>query len=208
MPASFFAHPHQAFTAGFYRDEDLDFDVRFLLGQAVHGAADVGEVLATIAPIGEKDPEKWFDAWVALGDRVRRLADASAEAGHAVSAAGAYLRAATYFATAVNSVDGLGEDGPLLPTFQTLTQRLYELTIRDSFARDGVDDWQGWWSALAAEPGMSELFAERERRFPDATHDETAPIFDLHIGALRDAGFREVGVIWQRLDDRVLLAVR
>ncbi|MGI1848497.1 alpha/beta hydrolase family protein [Rhodococcus sp. SJ] len=131
MPASFFAHPHQAFTAGFYRDEDFDFDVRFLLGQAVHGAADVGEVLATIAPLGEKDHEKWFDAWVALGTRVRRLADASAEAGHAVSAAGAYLRAATYFATAVNSVDGLGDDGPLLPTFRqhrTAWDRFVETT--------------------------------------------------------------------------------
>jgi SAM-dependent methyltransferase len=98
--------------------------------------------------------------------------------------------------------------GPLLPTFQTLTRRLYERTVRASFARGGVDDWQGWWSALAAEPELAELFAERERRFPEASHDATAPIFDLHIGALRDAGFREVGVIWQRLDDRVVLAVR
>jgi SAM-dependent methyltransferase len=98
--------------------------------------------------------------------------------------------------------------GPQLPSFQTLARTLYERTMRDSFARDGVDDWHGWWSALAAEPGMADLFAERERRFPETTHDETAPIFDLHVGALRDAGFREAGVIWQRLDDRVVLAVR
>ncbi len=98
--------------------------------------------------------------------------------------------------------------GPHFPTFQTLARRLYERTMRDSFARDGVDDWEGWWKALAAEPGMAELFAERERRFPEVIHGETAPILDLHIGALRDAGFREVDVIWQRLDDRVLLAVR
>jgi hypothetical protein len=26
---------------------------------------------------------------------------------------------------------------------------------------------------------MAELFAERERRFPEATHDETAPIFEM-----------------------------
>jgi SAM-dependent methyltransferase len=98
--------------------------------------------------------------------------------------------------------------GSQLPTFQTLARSLYERTTQAAFSRDGVDDWQGWWSALAAEPGMAALFAERERRFTEATHDETAPIFDLHIGALRDAGFREVGVIWQRIDDRVVLAVR
>jgi hypothetical protein len=31
--------------------------------------------------------------------------------------------------------------------------------------------------------------------------------FDVHVAALRDAGFREVGTIWQALSDRVLLAV-
>jgi hypothetical protein len=35
-----------------------------------------------------------------------------------------------------------------------------------------------------------------------------APSFDVHEAALRDAGFREVGVIWQRFDNRVLLGVR
>jgi hypothetical protein len=32
--------------------------------------------------------------------------------------------------------------------------------------------------------------------------------FDVHVAALGDAGFREVGTIWQVLSDRVLLAVR
>jgi SAM-dependent methyltransferase len=98
--------------------------------------------------------------------------------------------------------------GPQLPTFRTLAHTTSERTVSASFAAGQGEDWRHWWAALAAEPGMITLFAERERRFPEATHDETAPIYDLHIGALRDAGFREVGVIWQRLDDRVLLAVR
>jgi SAM-dependent methyltransferase len=34
------------------------------------------------------------------------------------------------------------------------------------------------------------------------------PGFDVHVAALRDAGFREVGTIWQVLSNRVLLAVR
>jgi hypothetical protein len=32
--------------------------------------------------------------------------------------------------------------------------------------------------------------------------------FDLHLAALRDGGFREVGVIWQSMGNRVLLAMR
>ena len=32
--------------------------------------------------------------------------------------------------------------------------------------------------------------------------------FDLHLAALRDGGFREVGVIWQNMGTHVLLAVR
>jgi hypothetical protein len=35
-----------------------------------------------------------------------------------------------------------------------------------------------------------------------------APIIDLDVAALRDGGFREVGVIWQNMENRVLMAVR
>ncbi len=114
---SFFAHPHQAFTAGFYKS-DWDFEVRILLGTATHGGAEPGEVLATIAGISDGDHQEWFDAWVALGRRVAAVAKSSADAGHRQSAASAYLRAANYFAAAVNAVDGLKSQDPLLPTFR------------------------------------------------------------------------------------------
>lgn len=98
--------------------------------------------------------------------------------------------------------------GPQLPTFRTLARTLYNRTLHESFEDHHGEDWRSWWEALAAEPGMADLFAERARRVPEANHDETAPIFDLHVGALHDAGFGEVGVIWQRLDDRILLTIR
>lgn len=72
----------------------------------------------------------------------------------------------------------------------------------------GVEDWSAWWQAIASAPGLAELLAERKRRLLGRSRREAPlPIYDLHAAALRDAGFREVGVIWQNLDNRVLMAV-
>jgi SAM-dependent methyltransferase len=104
-----------------------------------------------------------------------------------------------------------GDNMAFAPHEETL--RLLAETARErqharAFAKVGAEDWEQWWAALAKEPGAVELLAERERRFPVIHGDEDAPIFDVHVSALRNAGFREAGVIWQRLDNRVLLGVR
>ncbi|HEY5852815.1 MAG TPA: dipeptidyl aminopeptidase, partial [Aldersonia sp.] len=111
-----FPRPHQAFTKGFYRDEGRDFEVRILLGHANCGSSDVGEVLAAIDGIGERDHAGWFAAFRDLGRRLVAVADRSAAAGHRESASWGYLRAATYLAAAV-PVDG-SDDDALLPTFR------------------------------------------------------------------------------------------
>lgn len=108
---------HEVYTAGFY-DGGWDFTVRSILGKSSRGGSDVGEVLSTIARVKPKDHEGWFAAWAALGERVADIAAASARRGHRVSAARAYLRAANYFATAVNAIDGLEGTEQLLPTFR------------------------------------------------------------------------------------------
>jgi dienelactone hydrolase len=108
---------HEVYTAGFY-EGDRDFSVRTLLGKATRGGADIGEVLATIAGVKPKDDAGWFAAWVALGDHIATLAATSAQGGHRVSAARAYLRAANYYAVAVNAIDGLDSTEQLLPTFR------------------------------------------------------------------------------------------
>jgi len=98
--------------------------------------------------------------------------------------------------------------GAQLPTIERVAATI---TTRDSAAaaaRTGGEDWRMWWDALAAEPAMQELLAERARRFPEATHDEHAPTAATHAAALRAAGFREVDAIWQRWESRVLMAVR
>ena len=109
---------HQVYTAGFY-EGDWDFSVRLLLGKSTRGGTDIGEVLATIAKVEPKDDEGWFAAWVALGERIAGIAESSAAGGHRVSAARAYLRAANYYATAVNAISALDEGTDrLLPTFR------------------------------------------------------------------------------------------
>jgi hypothetical protein len=109
------AHTHEFRFSG---NEDFDFELRTTIGQAFSGAADIGEVLAAVQGVGDKDHDGWFRAWLALGDRVAAQAAASEQAGHVVSAASAYLRAASYYATAVNAVASLASEDELLPTFR------------------------------------------------------------------------------------------
>ncbi|TCL64671.1 alpha/beta fold hydrolase [Rhizobium sp. BK251] len=113
-----FLHPNRVFSSGFYRDADPDFEVRTTLGRVASGAADIGEVLSTIAEIDEGDSQAWFDRWMALGERVQTIAEESAARGHLVSAAGSYLRASTYFGVALGSIDRLDSDELLVPTFR------------------------------------------------------------------------------------------
>lgn len=74
--------------------------------------------------------------------------------------------------------------------------------------QDGAESWSDWWAALAGEPALGALFAERERRQTESGHGDFEVTYELHAAALRNAGFRSVGVLWQSLDNRILLAVR
>ncbi|MBQ7806416.1 prolyl oligopeptidase family serine peptidase [Rhodococcus sp. (in: high G+C Gram-positive bacteria)] len=115
---TFSPRPHRVFSAGFYPSTDFDYEVRCVLGGAPSGTSDVGEVLATIDNVANNDHEHWFNAWHETGSRVRTAADVAAAAGHRHSASQSYLRAATYFAVALNSVSGLTSDELLVPTFR------------------------------------------------------------------------------------------
>lgn len=103
---SLLSSPHEAFSAGFYRDPQFDFEVRALLGHAPSGASEPGEVLSTIAGVGDGDHAAWFEAWHDLGSRLLGLAGGLRDAGHLESASGAYLRASRYLSLAVDSAGG------------------------------------------------------------------------------------------------------
>jgi SAM-dependent methyltransferase len=97
---------------------------------------------------------------------------------------------------------------PHQETLRLLAEATTERQRAAAFDDGGAESWEEWWAALAVEPGAAALLAERAARFGVLHPDEEAPIFDVHEAALRNAGFCEVGVIWQRLDNRVLLGVR
>jgi SAM-dependent methyltransferase len=71
----------------------------------------------------------------------------------------------------------------------------------------GALTWGTWWADVRAQPGAAELAALRDDRFagrPDSP--ETA--VDFHLAALAQAGFTEVGTVWQLLDDYVVLGMK
>jgi SAM-dependent methyltransferase len=110
--------------------------------------------------------------------------------------------------------------GSPAPTLRRLGAALEQRHRQRVPGQSGVEDWESWWVALEGEPDLADLFAERRRRFAwrnlepgkrfsaQPSDGVTSPIVEFHEAALRNAGFREVGVIWQRVEDRILMAVR
>jgi SAM-dependent methyltransferase len=71
-----------------------------------------------------------------------------------------------------------------------------------------ADDWAGWWEALEREPSLADAFAERARRRHEHPASDESDRLDTHRAALLAAGFAEVGTVWQRGTDRILVALR
>jgi hypothetical protein len=71
------------YTAGYF-GTGQDSVVSGILGKSARGGADLGEVLSLCASVTPGDAKDWYDAWLALGDRIA-AASASAVRGHRVS---------------------------------------------------------------------------------------------------------------------------
>ena len=100
------------------------------------------------------------------------------------------------------------EFGLHMPAFRKVDEFVPERVTRAIAAHSDTEGWTEWWENLKREPGMKDLFAERQHRDIDVAHHGSHPITELHEAALRDAGFREVGVIWQHKGNRVVMGVR
>ena len=92
--------------------------------------------------------------------------------------------------------------------FQKLAEGVRVGAAVRAFGGDMASGWREWWEAVAAEPTLAELNAERERRVAGIGRDHPESLLGFHLAALLDAGFSTVGTVWQRFDDRVVVAVR
>lgn len=83
-----------------FNDNQFEFQLIRLLGEAVYGASDIGEVITTAERIQEGDYDSWCSEWTKTAQRLHKIADDCHSKGHRVSARKAYLRAANYYRTA------------------------------------------------------------------------------------------------------------
>jgi SAM-dependent methyltransferase len=68
--------------------------------------------------------------------------------------------------------------------------------------------WRHWWARVERERALAPLVRERQARFGGLHPHREPTSIGFHERALRQAGFREVAVVWQDLENRVLFAVR
>lgn len=92
------------------------------------------------------------------------------------------------------------------PRIKAWAQAHDEQTQQQAFT-EGAPAWDQWWSELRSLPEMADLERERDRRF--AGRDGMPPTaVDFHLAGLAQAGFAEVGTLWQLLDDYVVYGAK
>ena len=104
--------------------------------------------------------------------------------------------------------DHFSLDAKEAPTLARLDLALRQREDRRRFPDGHSESWSAWWDAAAADPLLSGHVAERARRRVDAGHHGTESTqLATHVEALTQAGFAEIGTLWQRGDNRLLCAV-
>lgn len=83
----------------FFQNETFEFLTLIALGSTAFRLAETGEVLAIVGAVEDNNHQSWFDAWMAMGARVEKLARAAEAEGHLQTARDAYLRASMYIGT-------------------------------------------------------------------------------------------------------------
>ncbi|MFC4696029.1 alpha/beta hydrolase family protein [Geodermatophilus arenarius] len=112
----------------FSKHADVQFAVEDVLGGTWARAADVGEVLATVARVPDGDARAWVAQWSATAERLAGLARDAEATGHLRSAAARWLRAAAYWSTASDRGDATGEFVPLWERHRDAWDRFADLT--------------------------------------------------------------------------------
>ncbi|WP_326567065.1 hypothetical protein VSH64_35235 [Amycolatopsis rhabdoformis] len=110
------SHGNKVISEGFFRDDSLDFQTRGVLGRAVRGSSEVGEVLATVARV--RGAADWAPQWEITARRVHDEAARARDRGHPVSARSGFLRAATYWACALDGLSAEPDSDELIRVFR------------------------------------------------------------------------------------------
>ena len=118
-----------------FKHEDFEFGYEIAVGAVYHGHADTGEVLATAGRIKDGDADTWVEQWCATAEAREAEGTAAEAAGRRASAHASYLRACTYFASAL-----------YLITHSKTPDRRHEIWLRHRATWDKAVD-------LAAVPG-------------------------------------------------------
>lgn len=82
-----------------------------------------------------------------------------------------------------------------------------DLRTQEQAFASGVPDWGQWWQQVAEVPELVELVERRHTQLVGAERPRKASPA-LHVEALKVAGFREAGILWQYLNDYVVYASR
>ncbi|WP_340377403.1 class I SAM-dependent methyltransferase [Streptomyces sp. SS7] len=104
--------------------------------------------------------------------------------------------------------DELERDQDAAPALARLDRALL---TREKARRLGAghgEGWYDWWERVLAEPAFAPAVAERKRMgFDGEHHSDLSAGLEVHRTALRDAGFAEIGTLWQRGEVHLLCAV-
>jgi len=93
------------------------------------------------------------------------------------------------------------------PGLERLLVRVRKVRTKRASPARSFGPWRAWWKAAERVPALRPYFAEHARR--SASHPRHAdPPLDVYVRALRRAGCRDIGVIWQDMGNRVLFARR
>lgn len=99
-------------------------------------------------------------------------------------------------------------DSAATPALARLGRLLIEREERRRFPDGHAESWTDWWTAVAADPALSALYAQRQARQVESEHHGSpAGRLGVHVDALHAAGFAEIGTLWQRGENRVLCGV-
>lgn len=87
----------------------------------------------------------------------------------------------------------------------TAIKHSYEET---ALSGEGVRNWESWWDELRKESILTDLLRVRDNRYPKTDSHSQIVHLETQENYLKNAGFKDYGVVWQDLDNRILMAVK